>query len=86
LPLNAEWIVLVIAYRYLQMRKWNLAIETYGRRYPDVIVLHHQGLLLRCFVRTTMSPVAHQMLNRVCWTDERAWTGDSTSIQRRLRS
>ena len=47
LPLNAEWVVLVIAYRHLQMRHWNLAIEICGRRYPDVVVLHYQGLLLR---------------------------------------
>jgi hypothetical protein len=44
LPLNAEWVVLVIAYRHLQMRQWNLAIEICGRRYSDVVVLHYQGV------------------------------------------
>src|SRR5579862_6179157 len=35
LPLNAERVVLVIAYRHLQMRQWDLPIEREGRRYPD---------------------------------------------------
>jgi hypothetical protein len=35
LPLNAEWVVLVIAYRHLQVWQWNLATEICCRRYPN---------------------------------------------------
>src|SRR6516162_3270729 len=45
LPLNAEWVVLMITYRHLQVRQWNLASEICGRRYPDVVVLHYRSLL-----------------------------------------
>src|SRR5215469_8111038 len=44
LPLNAEWVVLVITYRHLQVRQWNLASEICGRRYPYVVVLHYSTL------------------------------------------
>jgi hypothetical protein len=46
LPLNAERVVLVIAYGDLQMRQWDLAVEPGGRWYADVVVLHCQALLL----------------------------------------
>jgi hypothetical protein len=36
----------MVAYRYLQTRYWDLAIERGGRWYSDVVVLHCQGLLL----------------------------------------
>src|SRR6516165_1622222 len=44
LPLNAEWVVLVITYRHLQVRQWNLASEICGRRYPYVVILHYSTL------------------------------------------
>src|ERR1700734_2811026 len=46
LPLNAERVVLVIAYGDLQMRHRDLAVEPGGRWYADVVVLQYHGLLL----------------------------------------
>ncbi len=39
LPLNAERVVLVIAYGDVQLRQWDLPIEPGGRWYADVVVL-----------------------------------------------
>ncbi len=40
LPLNSEWIILVIRYGYLQMRKINLALKVRGCRDADMIEFH----------------------------------------------
>lgn len=40
LPLNPEWIFLVIRYGYLQMRKINLALEVRGCRNADMVEFH----------------------------------------------
>src|ERR1700733_393293 len=71
LPLNAEWVVLVVAYRHLQMRQWNLAIEICGRRYPDMVVLHYQGLLLRCIAGAASCEVS----GRYSWVSSCSFGG-----------
>ena len=40
LPLNSEWIILVIRYGYLQMRKINLALKVRSCRDADMIEFH----------------------------------------------
>ena len=46
LPLNPEWIVLMIRNRHLQMWKINLAIKLRGCRNADMVEFHKMGI--RC--------------------------------------
>src|SRR6202034_2485485 len=56
LPLNAERVVLVIAYGDLQMRHRDLAVEAGGRWYADVVVLQYHGLLLAIMPENAGTP------------------------------